>query len=250
MGGGISVMLLAAVAAYIQLFRLARRRSLLAAPWPDYAVDLLRLQVREPLEEADDRPSIAALTAIADPISIEVMQQYAQNPYPRWTTSLLAALADKEESDRDGPEDSRRPQSSEDILIAGCGTGQRAFHVAERWPAARILAVDMSLPSLAYARRKTRQAKLHNIEYAQADILKLATIGKTFDRIEAVGVLHHLADPKLGWRILLSLLKPMGFCAWVFTARRRGARSARLAPSLRSAAIGQHPRKSAHYAGP
>jgi SAM-dependent methyltransferase len=97
-----------------------------------------------------------------------------------------------------------------DILIAGCGTGQHALDVAARAPGARILAVDMSLSSLAYARRKTREAKLDNIEYAQADILKLAAIGRSFDRIESVGVLHHLAEPKLGWRILLSLLKPDG----------------------------------------
>jgi SAM-dependent methyltransferase len=51
---------------------------------------------------------------------------------------------------------------------------------------------------------------LRNIEYAQADFLKLGAIGRTFDRIEAVGVLHHLADPKAGWRILLSLLAPSG----------------------------------------
>ncbi len=30
-----------------------------------------------------------------------------------------------------------------------------------------------------------------NIEYAQADILKLGDIGRTFDIIESVGVLHH-----------------------------------------------------------
>ena len=64
--------------------------------------------------------------------------------------------------------------------------------------------------SLAYARRKTREEGLRNIEYAQADILNLSTIGRTFDRIEAVGVLHHLADPKAGWRVLLGLLAPNG----------------------------------------
>jgi len=51
---------------------------------------------------------------------------------------------------------------------------------------------------------------LQNIEYAQADILKLEQIGRTFDRIDAVGVLHHLADPEAGWRVLLSLLAPTG----------------------------------------
>ncbi len=73
-----------------------------------------------------------------------------------------------------------------------------------------FLPVDISRASLAYARRKTREEGLRNIEYAQADILNLGSIGRTFDLIESVGVLHHLADPKAGWRVLLSLLKPDG----------------------------------------
>jgi SAM-dependent methyltransferase len=59
--------------------------------------------------------------------------------------------------------------------------------------------------------RKTQELGVKNIEYAQADILKLGHLGRTFDVIESVGVLHHLADPFSGWRTLLSLLRPGGF---------------------------------------
>ena len=104
----------------------------------------------------------------------------------------------------------RRRHGGPNILIAGCGTGEHPFDIAQKSPDARILAVDLSRVSLAYARRKTREEGLRNIEYAQADILNLSTIGRTFDRIEAVGVLHHLADPKAGWRVLLWLLAPNG----------------------------------------
>jgi SAM-dependent methyltransferase len=48
-------------------------------------------------------------------------------------------------------------------------------------------------------------------EFAQADILKLGSIGRTFDVIESNGVLHHLADPLAGWRVLVDLLRPGGF---------------------------------------
>jgi ubiquinone/menaquinone biosynthesis C-methylase UbiE len=89
-------------------------------------------------------------------------------------------------------------------------TGEHPFDIAQKSPDESILAVDLSRVSLAYARRKTREESLRNIEYAQADILNLSTIGRTFDRIEAVGVLHHLADPKAGWRVLLTLLAPKG----------------------------------------
>jgi len=49
------------------------------------------------------------------------------------------------------------------------------------------------------------------IAYAQADILELETTGRQFDLIESLGVLHHLADPWVGWVTLLSLLRPGGF---------------------------------------
>jgi SAM-dependent methyltransferase len=51
---------------------------------------------------------------------------------------------------------------------------------------------------------------LASIEYAQADLLELGSIGRSFDVIESVGVLHHLADPWAGLRVLLSLLRPGG----------------------------------------
>jgi SAM-dependent methyltransferase len=205
----VSPLLLAAVAAYFPLHALPAAKSLLALQWPDCAADLLRLQVREPLQEAEDRPTIPALTAIDDDVSIAVMQQYDENPYPRWTINPFTVLAaDRKRQAR--PVDRSAPLRGQDVLIAGCGTGQHPFSNAQYSPEARILAVDISRTSLAYARRKTREADLRNIEYAQADILKLAAIGRAFDRIESVGVLHHLADPKAGWRVLLSLLAPNG----------------------------------------
>jgi len=114
------------------------------------------------------------------------------------------------------------------MLIAGCGTGADAIFLSQRFRGLRVLAVDLSLGSLAYAKRKTRELKLTNIEYAQADILKLGDIGRSFDIIGSVGVLHHLADPLEGWRILLSRLRPGGFmCLGLYSqiARRTIARA-------------------------
>jgi len=71
-----------------------------------------------------------------------------------------------------------------------------------------VLAVDLSMGSLAYAKRKTRELGLTSIEYAQADLLKLNSLGRSFDVIESGGVLHHLADPWTGGKCFLSLLRP------------------------------------------
>src|SRR5271169_865262 len=206
-GSEVPALLLPAVAAYFPLHALAGAASLLAKDWLPETAELLRLQVREPLEEAADVPAIPTLTAIEDRTSREVMRQYEENPYPRWTINPLAAL------DRYPDEISNagaQAESVRNILIAGCGTGEHPFDVAQKSPQARVLAIDLSRVSLAFARRKTREEGLQNIEYAQADILKLSAIDRTFDRVEALGVLHHLADPLTGWRALLALLAPGG----------------------------------------
>ena len=96
------------------------------------------------------------------------------------------------------------------ILIAGCGTGQHSIETVQRLVGVETLAVDLSLTSLCYAQRKSRALGLTNLQYAQADIMRLGAIGRTFDLIEASGVLHHLADPLAGWRVLVSLLRPHG----------------------------------------
>ena len=202
-GTDVAIGLLAAVATYFPLHAIPKAERLLGRKWPDHASGLIRQQLKEPLEEVVDRAAIPALTAIEGGTSAEVMRQYEENPYPRWTINPLSLLHRPKSN-------SAGPRSGPSILIAGCGTGEHPFDVAQKSPEASVLAIDLSRVSLAYARRKTREEGLRNVEYAQADILNLSTIGRTFDRIEAVGVLHHLADPQAGWRVLLSLLAPNG----------------------------------------
>ncbi|WOH83181.1 methyltransferase domain-containing protein [Bradyrhizobium sp. BEA-2-5] len=204
----ITPLTLAVVAAYFPLHALPAADALLRRDWPAATAGLLKMQLREPREEMEERCAIAALTPIRNDISVEVMRQYEENPYPRWTVNPLTAFAaDRAQGRTVATADQR---AERDILIAGCGTGSHAIQIAQVYPNARLLAVDISMTSLAYARRKTRELGLCNIEYAQADILELASIDRSFDSIELVGVLHHLADPLAGWRVLVSLLRPGG----------------------------------------
>jgi len=95
------------------------------------------------------------------------------------------------------------------VLIAGCGTGRHAIELAQSLPGgSAVLAIDLSRASLGYAIRKTPREL--SIDYAQADILGLDALGRAFDLISAMGVLHHMADPLAGWRILTGLLRPQG----------------------------------------
>ena len=97
-----------------------------------------------------------------------------------------------------------------DVLVAGCGTGRHALDVAQGYRGARVLAVDISLSSLAAAKRHTPPHLSDKIEFAQADILALGRIERRFDLINSTGVLHHMERALDGWRELIKLLKPDG----------------------------------------
>ena len=218
-------------AAFAPLHAFAGASGLLLRQWPDPVSRLLVQQIREPAQEEAERAAIPVLTPMYGDVSAEVRRQYEENPYPRWVLAppvkplaiadhLCGAL---------GVEPARGSEPITDVLIAGCGTGAHSIDAARRLPQARILALDLSRASLAYASRKTRELGLTNIEYGQADILNLASLGRGFDLIEAVGVLHHLDDPAEGWRVLLSLLRPGGlmFVGLYSALARRSVTAAR-----------------------
>jgi SAM-dependent methyltransferase len=206
----------AAVAMYWPLHSLPGAQALLDRAWPAPLAEVVGQQVREPSEELQFRDSIARVTAIDDDVSVLVRQQYEEHPYPRWVhaASVPAPVALDEHLRNTFPSTPFRPLGNSDgidILVAGCGTGRHPIEVAQKYLGARVLAIDLSLASLCYAKRKTPASLASRIEYAQADILRLGSIDRTFDLIDASGVLHHLADPLAGWRALLALLRPGGF---------------------------------------
>jgi tetratricopeptide (TPR) repeat protein/SAM-dependent methyltransferase len=214
-GGPVPALWLVAVAAYVPLDSLPAAATILDRSWPQATAGLLTQQVREPREDLQARASIPRLTPVLDDVSLLVQQQYEENPYPRWvrTASMLKPTTVDVYLRRQLPLARFRPFDKVDgleILIAGCGTGQHSIETAQRFIGTDILAVDLSLTSLCYAQRKSHALGLRNVQYAQADILQLGSIGRTFDMIEAGGVLHHLADPLAGWRVLLSILRPGG----------------------------------------
>jgi SAM-dependent methyltransferase len=184
---------------------------------------LVDRQIREPGEEARLSTSLPRLTPL-DAASAEIHAQYEENPYPRWVRVSRPPPSTLPDALRAMFPHVALPAepATPDILIAGCGTGQHAIETALRFRGSRVLAVDLSVASLAYALRKTREHGLTALDYGQADIMQLGRVGRQFDVIEAVGVLHHMDDPIAGWRILTALLRPGGFMKiGLYSARAR-----------------------------
>ena len=199
----------ALIGAYAPLDAIATE-ALRGRSWPQALTNLLEEVAREADAVRRHRKSIARLTPITDGTSIAVAEQYEQHPYPRWTKLPVFGSPMVAEEWLAIHLPSRSEGAHLDILIAGCGTGHHSVLFAQGFPAARILAVDLSLSSLCHAKEKSRVMGLDGIEYAQADILELGALDRRFDIVSSSGVLHHLADPRKGWRVLLSLLRPGG----------------------------------------
>ena len=104
------------------------------------------------------------------------------------------------------------------VLEGGCGKG-RHTQLAARWGAREIIGVDLSA-AVETAFAATRE--MDNAHIVQADIYRLP-LKRVFDYAFSVGVLHHLPEPRGGFRSLASKVKAGGhLSAWVYGAENNG----------------------------
>ena len=201
---------LLAFSLYESLHVLAASERLLERDADDWSAafrPIIREQLEHRIRERAIALDIPSLTPIDDRVSRAVRSQYEENPYPRWATvqfpkpEAFEVLARRL---RPAAEIRVRPRPVP-MIVAGCGTGHLPILYALLQPDSEILAVDLSLASLAYAARMTAQFGVSNIAYAQADILELGSLGRRFAIVECSGVLHHLDNPMAGWRVLVDL---------------------------------------------
>ena len=105
-----------------------------------------------------------------------------------------------------------------DILIAGCGTNQAAvFAYTNR--ASKVVAIDVSQPSLDHSKYLKDKYALKNLELHLLPIEEAPSLNKDFDLVISTGVLHHMAEPKVGMKALADVLRPDGVAAIMLYAR-------------------------------
>lgn len=191
-------------AAYRPLISLPAAGTLVNAHSTKYLEEVITLTVTEPLKEQQLKKSIRSFSAITNETSKAVKSQYEENPYPRWRTESIFKPYHTDAI-------AKPYQKKLNVLIAGCGTGKHiltAFHV---YPNAKFTAIDISLSSLAYAKRKLMEYDLdRDVSLYQCDLLEVEKLPSDFDYIECCGVLHHIKNPPEGLKALTKKLKPGG----------------------------------------
>ena len=66
------------------------------------------------------------------------------------------------------------------VLVAGCGTGKQTILAAKSYLNAKVVGVDLSLSSLSYAKRKSEELGITNIDYLQADLFNYTMMKSTW----------------------------------------------------------------------
>lgn len=98
-----------------------------------------------------------------------------------------------------------------DVLDCGCGGGQHLTFIAPYCKSA--LGIDLNTSEIA--RKNT--ATFPNISLCEADIATM-DLGRTFDIVYSIGVLHHTDDPTTSFRNIVKHCKPGGrVIVWVYS---------------------------------
>ncbi len=158
-----------------------------------------------------------------DPRADVVSRQYERYRYPQPIQDLEAWLtANWEWFDPSHAHRVLWPDREYDpdleMLIAGCGTNQAAVFAFMN-PDAKVVAVDISQPSLDHQQYLKDKHGLYNLELHRLPIEELPTLGQDFDLVVSTGVLHHMADPQAGMNALTGCLRPEGVMGVMLYAR-------------------------------
>jgi SAM-dependent methyltransferase len=97
------------------------------------------------------------------------------------------------------------------VLECGCGGGQHTAMIAP--VASHVTAVDLNTSDLA----RQRNSGCKNVEFVESDIAKM-DLGRQFDVVFSIGVVHHTDDPNATFRNMVKHTKPGGLTVvWVYS---------------------------------
>jgi ubiquinone/menaquinone biosynthesis C-methylase UbiE len=97
------------------------------------------------------------------------------------------------------------------LLDVGCGPGNIALKIANRWPGVRVVGVDFSRNMILAARAAADTQRLSaRAEFFAGDAKKLPFPDGAFDFVFSNSVLHHLRDPVGMLDEMARVVKPGG----------------------------------------
>jgi SAM-dependent methyltransferase len=99
------------------------------------------------------------------------------------------------------------------ILDIGCGLGHNVLPIAEAFPNAEVVAVDVGAPMLRYGLARAKSLGVDNVHFVQADVSRLSQFpDESFDWIQSTMFLHETSFSSMVeiFKETRRLLKPGG----------------------------------------
>jgi len=145
----------------------------------------------------------------------EVREQYNKYPYPRfsWFAKVDPVATCHSSFEVGSALTKREIQSHGDkkIALLGCGTFE-PYALGFLHSKTRIDAIDISDTSLKLAKRRCLLHGVKNVDFYRHDFLNFCRSNEDkYDFINCFGVIHHLSDPKEGFKVLSKALNKNGF---------------------------------------
>ena len=208
---------IAALAMYLPLHALPDAASLLGRTGRRRSTPCSPNKLREPMQERALRPTIPRLTPIEDDVSLRVRSNTRKIPIragcmpPAASTPLALDAHLRDMFPAVGFHAARQNRRRSIFLSPAAAPAGKPLNVAQGYTGRararrRPQLEQLVLRQTQHAGRACRRASNTRKPTSSSS----ASIERSFDVIDASGVLHHMADPLAGWRILLALLRPGG----------------------------------------
>ncbi len=175
--------------------------------------NLIKYQITDTRTEDELKNTIKKTSRLTHDITKNVKQHYERNPYPRWfkisdvTEQSIDVFIEQSLFDNMQYTLKNIPET---VLVIGCGTGLLSIEHASRFSNSKIISIDLSLSSLAYAKRKAMELQFNNIEFIQMDLMDIDQLNIQFDFIDCMGVLSHIAKPQKALEMFINQLSVQG----------------------------------------
>ena|ERR1700722_19706173 len=83
------------------------------------------------------------------------------------------------------------------ILDVGCGGGQFAIQLAEQFPQAQVMGIDISSQAIEFAKKRLKETFVKNVKFDLSSSSQLPFLPNSFDVVTSTLVCHHLKDDQL-----------------------------------------------------
>jgi SAM-dependent methyltransferase len=151
-----------------------------------------------------------------DKLTKSIFEMYQEYPFPDINYKMDYSLPLIRFLNDNAKEGKKNLLDGANVLEAGCGTGNTIIKLAETCTTGSFTGVDMTINSLKIAKKNSEIKNLKNIKFQEQNILNL-DLGKKFNVIFCIGVLHHLTDMQKGMQSLVSHLEDDGhLIMWLY----------------------------------